>query len=213
MTSAASKPFAPQAFFTVDPSAPTDALGDKILDAAFEQFRLLGIRRSSMEDVARRAGVGRVTIYRRFESKDRLVQILLLRECQRAIAEIDMLTAGVADVEERIVETFLAAMRIVRPHPLILGLLQTEPDMVLPLLTVRANMGLALGRAYVTQQIERARKDLGLPGTDAEQVAEMFARLVISLVLTPKTTLPLDDDASAREFARRHIVPMITRSV
>ena len=36
----------------------------RILDAACEEIALVGIKRTSMEDVARRAGVSRVTVYR-----------------------------------------------------------------------------------------------------------------------------------------------------
>ena len=193
-----------------DPSDPPDVVGAHILDAAFEQFCLIGIRRSSMEDVARRAKVGRVTIYRRFESKDKLVSALLWRETRAAIAKVEEAVRDVAKVEERFVEGFLAGMRAVRRHPLLVALLTTEPEMALPLLTTKAGTALEFARAFMAREVRRARKDLGLPDSDAEQVAEIFARLTHSLVLTPKTCLPLDDDAKAREFARRHIVPMVT---
>src|SRR5689334_10459591 len=52
-----------------------DETDRRLLDAAHDQFCLLGIRRSTMEDVARRAGVSRVTVYRRFTNKDRLVEL------------------------------------------------------------------------------------------------------------------------------------------
>ena len=193
--------------------ASEDTLGERILDAAFEQFRLLGIRRSSMEDIARRAGVGRVTIYRRFESKERLVQSLLLRECQRGIAFVEASTAHVTGIEEGVVETFLAAMSVIRKHPLVLGLLEKEPETILPLLTVKASLGVTIGRAYVAQKVRTARRAMGLPEDDAEQIGEVYARLALSLVLTPKTCLPVDDDEPAREFARRYIVPMVTRKI
>jgi len=193
-----------------DPSDPPDEVGARILDAAFEQFCLIGIRRSSMEDVARRAKVGRVTIYRRFESKDRLVSALLWRETRAAIAKVEMAVSAVANPEDRFVEGFLAGMHAIRRHPLIMAMVATEPETALPLLTVKASGGLELARAFMAQEIRRAREDLGIPDVDSEQVAEIFARLTHSLVLTPPTCLPLDDDDRTREFARRHIVPMVT---
>lgn len=193
-----------------DLSGPPDEVGTRILDAAFEQFCLIGIRRSSMEDVARRAKVGRVTIYRRFESKDKLVSALLWRETRSAIAKVEAAVNAVVDPEDRFVEGFLAGMRAVRRHPLIMAMLATEPETALPLLTVKASGGLELARAFMTQEIRRARADLGVPDVDAEQVAEIFARLTHSLVLTPASCLPLDDEPGTREFARRHIVPMVT---
>jgi AcrR family transcriptional regulator len=193
-----------------DPTGPTDDVGNRILDAAFEQFCLIGIRRSSMEDVARRAKVGRVTIYRRFESKDKLVSALLWRETRTAIAKVEAAVSTVANPEDRFVEGFLTGMHAVRRHPLIMAMIATEPETALPLLTVKASGGLELARAFMAQEIRRARVDLGVSDVDSEQVAEIFARLTHSLVLTPPSCLPLDDDERTREFARRHIVPMVT---
>jgi AcrR family transcriptional regulator len=193
-----------------DRSGPHDEVGARILDAAFEQFCLIGIRRSSMEDVARRAKVGRVTIYRRFESKDKLVSALLWRETRTAIGKVEAAVNAVANPEDRFVEGFLAGMHAVRRHPLLVALLATEPEAALPLLTVKASAGLELARAFMAEEIRRVRADLGIVDIDAEQVAEIFARLTHSLVLTPPSCLPLDDDERTREFARRHIVPMVT---
>jgi hypothetical protein len=89
-------------------------------------------------------------------------------------------------------------------------MLATEPETALPFLTTKAAGGLQLARSFMAEEVRRARKDLGMPETDAEQVAEIFARLTHSLVLTPPTCLPLDDEAKARDFARRNIVPMVT---
>ena len=192
-----------------DPGDLPDEVGARILDAAFEQFCLIGIRRSSMEDVARRAKVGRVTIYRRFESKDRLVSALLWRETRTAIAAVETAISAVSNPEDRFVDGFLTGMRFMRRHPLLVGLLSTEPESALPLLTVKAGGGLALARDFIAQEIRRARKDAGIPDVDSQQVAEIFARLTHSLVLTRPTCLPLDDEERTREFARRHIVPMV----
>jgi AcrR family transcriptional regulator len=211
MATTAKKPISPSRLSLVnDPSGAHDAVGTRILDAAFEQFCLNGIRRSSMEDVARRAKVGRVTIYRRFESKDKLVSALLWRETRAAIAKVEAAGSAQADPEDRFVEGFLAGMRAVRRHPLLVTLVATEPETLLPLLTVKASGGLELARSFMAQGIRRARADLGIPDVDSEQVAEIFARLTHSLMLTPPSCWPLDDDESTREFARRHIVPMVT---
>ena len=209
MTNTAKKPASLSRLLLVDEAgAGTDVVGKRILDAAFEQFCLIGIRRSSMEDVAKRAKVGRVTIYRRFESKDKLVSALLWRETRTAIAKVEEAVKGVVNPEDRFVEGFVAGMRAIRQHPLIMAMLSTEPETALPLLTIKAAAGLELARAFMAQEIRRARADLGIPDDDAEQVAEIYARLTHSLVLTPPTCLPLDNDQRMREFARRHIVPI-----
>lgn len=186
-----------------------DEVATRILDAAYEQFCLVGIRRTSMDDVARRAQVSRVTIYRKFESHDQLVAALLQRETHTAIAKVEAALRDVADVEERLVEGFVTGVRAIRGHALIGALIATEPERALPMLTLQASGGLALATAAMAQEIRRIHTELRVQNGDAEHVAEILARLTHSLVLTPATGLPLDDDERVREFARRHIVPMV----
>ena len=88
-------------------------------------------------------------------------------------------------------------------------MLRDRAGTALPLLTIKAAGGIELARAFMAQEIRRARKDLGIPDVDAEQVAEIFARLTHSLVLTPATCFPSTTIERTREFARRHIVPMV----
>jgi len=60
-----------------------DETSARILDAAYEVFCRIGIQRSTMEDVARRAGVSRITVYRRFAAKGTLVDHVVRREIRR----------------------------------------------------------------------------------------------------------------------------------
>src|SRR4051812_50116320 len=66
----------------------TDPTAERIVSGALAQFEESGIRRTTMEDVARRAGVARVTVYRRFANKDRLVEAVVLREARRVFSAL-----------------------------------------------------------------------------------------------------------------------------
>lgn len=55
----------------------------QILAAAVATFQSLGIRRTTMEDIARAAKLGRATVYRRFPQKGDLVRAALLHELRR----------------------------------------------------------------------------------------------------------------------------------
>jgi AcrR family transcriptional regulator len=52
---------------------------ERILDAAVAEFERHGFRRVALDDVARRAGVSRTTIYRRFANRDELVAAVVER--------------------------------------------------------------------------------------------------------------------------------------
>jgi hypothetical protein len=91
-------------------------------------------------------------------------------------------------------------------------LLATEPEVVLPLLTVQGAPVLALGRAYLADIIRRLQSDGHLPVIDPEPAAEMLARVALSMALTPETCIPLDEEEAARAFARRHVAVLFGAS-
>jgi AcrR family transcriptional regulator len=191
---------------------PLDLVSEQILDAALEQFQLVGIRRASVEDVARRAGVSRITVYRRFPRKEVLIEAVAMREARRLVAAVDAATSTIEGFAERIVESFVGILRLVREHPLVRQLLAVEPDEMLRTLTLRGGPVIAIGTAYVADQIRRAQQNGEVPPYDPEPVAEILARLIQSLLLTPEGVIPVDDESAERDFARAHLAPLIVRA-
>ena len=60
-----------------------DRTSQRILDAALTEAAAVGLQRITVEDVVRRAGVSRMTAYRRYPRRDDLVEALVRRETQR----------------------------------------------------------------------------------------------------------------------------------
>lgn len=191
--------------------AAAQSADELILDAALAEILEYGLRRTSVSDVARRAGVSRVTVHRRLGSKTDLVRAVLLREAARFLAELQSLTDASASLEDRLVEGFSTGVQCAREHPLIGRLLVSEPDVVLPLLTVDAGPVLAVVRAFLADQYVRSFPEAPPSRQEAELAAELLARLAISLVLTPDGAIRLDRSA-ARALVRTHILPMVARS-
>ena len=183
-----------------------DPTTERILDGALAQFEELGIRRSTMEDVARRAGSSRVTVYRRFPRKERLVEAVILREAHRFFAELEAAVARLDSVEDRIVEAFAHTLAAAREQRLLNRLMRTEPETLLPALTIEGGPVLAAGTAFLARQMRIARS--GVPAREVETIAEIVARLVLSQLLTPGLETP----AQARRFARRYVAPLMTGS-
>ena len=190
---------------------PLDLTAERILDAALEQFEAEGIRRSSVEAVARRAGVSRVTVYRRFPRKESLITAVAAREASRMIAATDEHITSIPDAETRTVEGFAFLLQRLREHALTRRLIAIEPQSVLSSLTVEAGPVLELATGYVAQQIRRGQEEGAFPAYDPEPVAELLARFAHSLVLTPRAAVALDDEAAVREFARDHVTPILKR--
>ncbi|MEU6018526.1 TetR/AcrR family transcriptional regulator [Streptomyces sp. NPDC047515] len=190
-------------------SPPSDALSEQILDAAREQFMTFGLRRSTVDDVAKRAKVSRVTVYRRIGNKDSLVSACLLREYRRFVVEVDDAVAALPTTEDRLVEGFTAVLGHIRTHPLIGGLLRLEPETMLPFLTLESGPALLVIRDYLAGRLRHARRAQGRPESDPTPVAELMVRITVSFLLNPVSCFELDDDEQVRAFARRYLVPLL----
>jgi AcrR family transcriptional regulator len=185
--------------------APDDPDHERIVTAALDAFLDFGIRRTSMGEIARRSGLSPATLYRRFSGKDEVVWSVGRREAARLVAQVDGCVDPGAPAEDQIVAMFVAFMGGLRQNQLLHRLLATEPEVVLPLLTSGAGPVLQLGRAYLAEFIRRLQRTGDLPDYDPDPVAEMVARVALSMALTPQTCIPCDDEEAARTFARRHI--------
>jgi AcrR family transcriptional regulator len=184
----------------------TDEVGVRVLDAALAEYLAHGIRRTSVDDVARRAGVGRATLYRRFATKDELVQAVLSRETRRFFADIAEATMRVPNLADRLVEGFVVGLRNARTQPLLRRLLTSEPESSIPFLTTGGGPAMAVMREFLLRQyLDCPEATTSRP----EEVAEILVRLCISLVLTPDSVLPLRTDDEARATARRYLAPLV----
>ncbi|MGH3861327.1 TetR/AcrR family transcriptional regulator [Actinokineospora sp.] len=187
----------------------TDADQTEILDGALSAFLEFGIRRTSMGEVAKRSNLSPATLYRRFAQKNDIVRAVATREALRLIEEVDARIDTSASGEEQVVEGFVAFTQGVRRNKLLTRLLVTEPELTLPLLTTEAGPFLAMGRHYLAGITRRLQAEGKLQTYEPEPVAEILARLALSLVLTPDGVIPVDDGAAARNFARDHITPLV----
>jgi AcrR family transcriptional regulator len=190
------------------PDKQADALTEPILDAALRQFELFGISRSTMEDIARRAGLSRVTVYRRFAGKDRLVEAVILRELGSFLRKLDELVVPLESPEQKLLDGFLFTLSVVRAHPLLHRLLESEPEILLPHLTTHAAPFIAPARDFLAGHLARELDDTR-PGEELLLSAELVVRLLISFLLTPQTLVDLDDPTAARRFAEHYLRPLL----
>jgi AcrR family transcriptional regulator len=181
---------------------------EKLLESALSAFLDFGIKRTSMGEIARRAGISPATLYRRFESKNELVEAVSVREAQRFVSEIDKRVQLVAGSDNQLVEIFVAFISTIAGNELLRRLLRTEPDLILPRLTTEAGPIIAVGRTYLATKLRELRPD-DADDFDADLVAEIMARLALSLALTPDGLIPLEDVEAGRDFARRILLPMV----
>ncbi|GAA1466605.1 TetR/AcrR family transcriptional regulator [Nocardiopsis exhalans] len=107
---------------------------DEILDAARACVEAFGVRRTTLTDVARRAGVSRPTVYRRWPDVTALVADLLTRELRRILIAEEVEAERETDTGEntrtRLVRHAAGVARAMLAHPLVNRIVDTEPELL-----------------------------------------------------------------------------------
>nr|WP_246023325.1 TetR/AcrR family transcriptional regulator [Nocardia yunnanensis] len=194
----------------VEQAGDTDRIRARILDAAGERFRQWGIQRSTMEDVARQAGVSRITVYRRFATKEDLVEHVVLREFRRYFDTFLLDIATAATPAERVVAGFVSSLRTLRGNPLIGTLITAEPDHVVSSLIGDGGRAVAMVREFVAHQLRQEQRAGTVSAQlDTDLVAELMVRICASFLAIPSQLVDLADEEQLAAIARRFLVPML----
>ncbi|MCZ4497957.1 MAG: TetR family transcriptional regulator [Marmoricola sp.] len=190
---------------------PRTTTADSVLDAALDTFLDFGVRRSSMGEIARRAGISPATLYRRYAQKSDVVMAVGMREAQGILDELQARVDVTAPPLDQLTAVHLTVAARLAANALLQRVLATEPESVLPKITVDADPILEIGRGYLAAFLTRLQDEGHLPTYDVRPVADCMARLAQSEVLTPSRE-PLSEDA-ARAFVRDHLAPFIRLTV
>ena len=167
------------------PSRSSVATATRILDATLATMADHGIARLSLEDVARRAGLSRQTVYRYFPSKGSLVEATVLREEQVFITNMVSAAGRQRELEAALRAAIEAAMRTGQAHALLNRLLATEPESLVALVTTDRGPVLSAARQAL-QEILSAWLPR-VPKARLAMAVDAVARLLVSYVVNPPT--------------------------
>ena len=174
---------------------------EDLLVAAARRFVAVGIRKTTMEDIAREARAGKATLYRHFANKDAVIDALLAREAARLDHQLRVAAAGADDAASRIEAAFVAGVRFFVEHPVLTKGRDEEPGLLLPRIT--SNGGPVVERALelFTELIGSGVEAGELRLVDPRAAAEVVVRLILSYFCFPPMHVQVDDPEEARAFA------------
>jgi AcrR family transcriptional regulator len=177
---------------------------ERVLEATYACVARLGMAKTTMEDVAREAGLSRATLYRAFPGgRDELLDAVVTWEVARFFGRVshaihpDELDA-VAVVEQGL----MAAYDALEHHELLQRLLREEADELLPPLATVMPMVRAALADWFRPRLERA--DLR-PGVEPAEAADLVARMALSHLGTPGRW-DLQDPVAVRDLVRRRLL-------
>ncbi len=176
----------------------------RIVDAALVCVGAQGLGSTTVDDVARQAGVSRATVYRLFPGgKDELVGALVETEVARFLSSVATAMGEKDDLEDAVVAGMLEATRRLRAHAVLNRLLAEEPEVVLPHIAFgRLDRVLVVVGELVSPFLQRF-----LDHETAARIGEWAARIVMAYVASPSAWVDLGDPGSARRLVRTFVLP------
>jgi AcrR family transcriptional regulator len=184
-----------------------DPVTTAILDAAVVEFERHGFRRVALDDVARRAGVSRMTIYRRFAGRDELVTAVIDRENAVLFTEIAAELKNAGPQSNYYVEAFTSAIMQLRRHRVLNRVITDEPALALQL--AHRHYPAALERMADALRVIFPVGFAARIGAEAvDELADTILRYAMMVLLLPSPH-PLATADDIRAFARAHFLPSL----
>jgi len=171
---------------------------DSYLDAARECILDVGWRRTTLTEVARRAGVSRMTIYRTWSDMQQLLGDLMTREWGAVVSEA--VAAKDAEVEpvSQLVDEIVGTVRALRDNELFVRIVELDPELLLPYLLSRRGRSQDAILALTEQQIRSAQKADAVRAGNPTAIARTLLLAAHGFVLSAHTMV--DDEVTEAEL-------------
>ncbi|WP_438943999.1 TetR/AcrR family transcriptional regulator [Nocardia blacklockiae] len=187
----------------MDDTADADelsAIDVAILDAGRACVEEFGVRRTTLTEVARRAGVSRPTVYRRWPDTGSLIAELLVRE-MRGIVGRTIPASGPA--RARLVQGVVAGAAMLRSNRLFGKIFRTDTDLMLTYVFGRLGRNQRELILLFAAVIREGHRDGSIRAGDPDHLATMLLLIGQSVVQSAGTVGHLlDDDQLDAELAR-----------
>jgi AcrR family transcriptional regulator len=176
---------------------------ERVLEGGLVSIGRYGLARTTVDDVAQASGVSRATIYRHFPGgREQIVADTVAWEQGRFFRRLGEAVAGAPDLCVLLENALVFARKALAEHVVFQRVVETEPERLLPLLTVESFRILPLIGGFLVPYLERER-DAGRlrPGADLGRTADYIARMVLSCIGAPGV-YDFDDPAEVRLLVR-----------
>jgi len=188
----------------------TKPVRERLLDAAEGCLEQFGPQKTSMEDVARAAGMSRATVYRYFENRDALLLGVASRQASSLAAEAISYLAQFNTISDWLVEGLLFTLRELPSRPVFASLVTS--------LDSRASGNLFLGSTGLVQigvnvlrPMFANAKEQGLlrDDVDPEMLVEWLLRVLWTYLNAPSQVAT--DEEGMRKLFRMMLIPAVLK--
>ncbi|MBR7828614.1 TetR/AcrR family transcriptional regulator [Actinospica sp. MGRD01-02] len=180
-------------------------VGDRqILNAARACVLAAGVHETTFNDIARRAGVSRMTLYRRYSDVGSLISELLGREFARILREHTQVPPGAAPdprpARQRLVETVVACVEAFQEDPLMTQVLDAEPEILTPYLFNKFGSTQQIAIDLLAHRLNAGHQDGSIRRGSVAVQAHAIVLTVQSFIVSASASGPVPRDRLRSEL-------------
>src|SRR6478735_7933856 len=183
---------------------------DAYLDAARDCILDVGWRRTTLTEVARRAGVSRMTIYRTWSDMPQLLADLMTREWGTVVADALAEEDASAPTVERLVGDIVTTIQRLRENELFVRIVELDPELLLPYLLSRRGRSQQAILDLVADQLRSGQATGEVRDADPDVLARALLLATHGFVLSAHTMV---DDLASEEALEAELAEILTRAV
>jgi AcrR family transcriptional regulator len=178
-----------------DESVP---IGERVLAAAADCVLAFGVDRVTLAEIARRAGVSRPTVYRRWSDTRSVLAALLTSRVVGVLDDVPSEQIG----REPLVERIVTVVARLRRDDVVMSVLRSAPDLAMIYIAERLGTSQQVLLDAVAADIKLAQEEGSVRPGDPRQLAAMCLLISQSTIQSGQIVAPiLDADALAVELA------------
>ncbi len=187
-----------------------DGQRERILEATYACVARWGLSKTTVEDAAREAGVSRATVYRYFPGgREELIDAVVTWEYLRFFARLYEEVHGARSIEEVLERGLPFARRALLEHEVLQKVLQTEPEVLVPKLTVESTRTVGMIAGFLVPYLH----EHGLAGgVDVHEAADFLARMILSIIAAPGRW-DLEDPVQVTTLVRTELLAGVVADV
>jgi AcrR family transcriptional regulator len=177
-----------------------------VVDATLVCLALHGTLKTTVDDIARQAGLSRATVYRAFPGgRDEVLAAVVDTEMARLFSALGVRLGEARDLTEALVAGIVEASSRIRDHAALGFLVAHEPEMVLGHLAFdESDRLLATASRFTAPFLAR-----WMSPAEAGRVAEWATRIVLSFAIAPSEHTDLTDPVQATRLVETFVMPGI----